>query len=83
MPTSISSLLFANIIGGVLMLAQLLDYEWTKNSKFVMVGLAFVPTVIAIYNVSVYPHEDKRIMSFGLSALSLAFLSVIGTLVLH
>jgi hypothetical protein len=83
MPSSIVSLLAANAVGVVLMLAQLLDYEWTKNSKFVMTGLAFVPTVIAIYNISVYPHEDRRVMSFGLSALSLAFLSVVGTLTLH
>ena len=48
-----------------------------------MVGLAFVPLVIAVYNISVYPHEDRRVMSFGLSALSLSFLSVVGTLVLH
>ena len=83
MPTSISSLLFANLVGLGLMLAQLLDYDWSRNTKFVMVGLAFVPLVIAVYNISVYPHEDRRVMSFGLSALSLSFLSVVGTLVLH
>ena len=83
MPTSIFSLLTANIVGACLMFAQLLDYDWSRNTKFVMVCLAFVPAIVALYNMSTYPHEDKRIMSFGLSALALAFLSVVGTLLLH
>ncbi len=83
MPTSIFSLLVANSIGVCLMFVQLFDYEWSRNSKFVMVCFAFVPAIIALYNISVYPHDDKRIMSFGLSALAFAFLSVVGTLILH
>ena len=83
MPTSIFSLLVANIFGTCLMLAQLLNYDWNRNTKFVLVSLAFVPAIIALYNISTHPHEDKRIMSFGLSALALAFLSVVGTLLLH
>lgn len=83
MPTSIFSLLTANIVGACLMFAQLLDYDWSRNTKFVMVCLAFVPAIVALYNMSTYPHEDKRIMSFGLSALALAFLSAVGTLLLH
>ena len=83
MKSSVFTLLAANIVASILMLAQLLDYEWSRNTKFVMVSLAFAPIVIAIYNISVYPHDDRRVMSFGLSALCLAFLSIIGTLVLH
>ena len=83
MQTSVISLSVANAIGVALMLAQLLDYEWSRNSKFVMVCFSFIPTIIAIYNISVYQHEDRRIMSFGLSALALGFLSALGTLSLH
>ena len=83
MKTSLVSLSIANLVGAALMFAQLLDYEWSINTKFVMVSFSFIPAVIGLYNISVYPHEDKRVMSFGLSALVLAFLSAIGTLILH
>lgn len=83
MKTSVVSLTVANAIGVALMLTQLHDSEWGTNTKFIMVSFSFIPAVIGIYNISVYPHEDRRVMSFGLSALVLAFLSAVGTLILH
>jgi RsiW-degrading membrane proteinase PrsW (M82 family) len=80
---NLSALIVANIIAVCLMLIQIIDVTWGRNTKFAMVSFAVVSVVVSIYNIQIYPYEDRRIMSYGLSAISLSILSIGGTLLLH
>lgn len=77
------SLFTANAIGLALVLFQSVENEWSRNFKFAIISISLLPIVIAAYNINVFPHDDRRIMSFGLSATLLGFLAIIGTLFLH
>ncbi len=76
-------LLFANMLGVLLILVNLIQGEWASEAKFVAVAFSFTAVVLGVYFISSDADHDKRIVAFSLSALMFGGLSFFGVFLLH
>lgn len=73
----------ANAVGLILLIWQMNQGDWTKESKFVAISLCIVIAVIGIYNAGSEHNDDRTMLTASLSCISIALMSAIGTLLLH
>ena len=76
-------LLFANLIGMLLIFANLIQGEWSSEAKFIAIAMSFTSIVLGVYFISSDFDHDRRIVAFSLSALMFGGLSSIGVFLLH
>lgn len=78
-----SPLIFANILGFLLLLLLMYPDDWRREIKFVFSCFSSLPIIIGVYNLGVETDGDRRVISFALSALLVGFLGILGVFYLH
>lgn len=78
-----SPLIFANLLGFILLLMLMYPGDWRREIKFVFSCFSSLSIIVGVYNLGVETDGDRKVISFALSALLIGLLAILGVFYLH